>query len=355
MASVRPPHVCSRGNDDSVWSERWEPDTPMLVLGIETTCDETGAAVVERPPQGPGRILANVVLSQIEAHAAFGGVVPEIAARAHVEALDLIIAKAMGEAGKNFAELGGIAAAAGPGLIGGVIVGLTTAKAIALVAEKPLIAVNHLEAHALTARLTDSTPFPYCLFLASGGHTQIVAVLGVGEYVRIGTTLDDALGEAFDKTAKLLGLPYPGGPEVELEAARGDPKRFFLPRPMVGRPEPDFSLSGLKTALRLEAEKIAPLTEQDVADFCASFQDAVIEIVTDRLRVGLRVFRERFGRPTALVVAGGVAANQEIRHAISRMAFGVGTPMIAPPGSLCTDNGAIIAWACAERLALVHT
>jgi tRNA N6-adenosine threonylcarbamoyltransferase len=323
----------------------------MVVLGIETTCDETAAAVIARPEAGPGKILSNVVLSQVNEHAAFGGVVPEIAARAHVEALDMIIAKAMAEAAVSFAELDGIAAAAGPGLIGGVIVGLTTAKAIALVAEKPLLAVNHLEAHALTARLTDNTPFPYCLFLASGGHTQIVAVLGVGDYVRIGTTLDDALGEAFDKTAKLLGLPYPGGPEVELEAARGNPKRFLLPRPMVGRPQPDFSLSGLKTALRLEAERVAPLLEQDVSDLCASFQDAVAEIVTDRLRVGLRVFRKRFGRPTALVVAGGVAANQEIRHAISRMAFGVATPMVAPPGSLCTDNGAIIAWAGAERLA----
>ena len=187
-------------------------ESAMVVLGIETTCDETAAAVVERPGNGPGRILSNVVLSQIEEHAAFGGVVPEIAARAHVEALDLIIAQAMKEAGRSFAALDGIAAAAGPGLIGGVIVGLTTAKAIALVSEKPLIAVNHLEAHALTARLTDGTPFPYCLFLASGGHTQIVAVLGVGNYVRLGTTVDDAIGEAYDKVAKLLGLGYPGGP-----------------------------------------------------------------------------------------------------------------------------------------------
>src|SRR3954464_1895287 len=222
----------------------------MVVLGIETTCDETAAAVVERPGNGPGRILSNVVLSQIEEHAAFGGVVPEIAARAHVEALDLIIAQAMKEAGRSFASLDGIAAAAGPGLIGGVIVGLTTAKAIALVKEKPLIAVNHLEAHALTARLTDATPFPYCLFLASGGHTQIVAVRGVGDYVRIGTTVDDAIGEAFDKTAKLLGLGYPGGPQVEKEALRGNPLRFALPRPMQGRVDPDFSFSGLKTALR---------------------------------------------------------------------------------------------------------
>jgi tRNA N6-adenosine threonylcarbamoyltransferase len=322
----------------------------MLVLGIETTCDETAAAVVRRRDDGTGEIVSNVVLSQA-AHAAYGGVVPEIAARAHVEVLDLVVAKAMVEAELNFAQLDGIAAAAGPGLIGGVIVGLTTAKAIALVAEKPLIAVNHLEAHALTARLTDNTPFPYCLFLASGGHTQILAVIDVGDYVLIGTTLDDALGEAFDKTAKVLGLSYPGGPEVELEAARGDPKRFVLPRPMVDRPEPDFSLSGLKTALRLEAQKIAPLTEKDVSDLCAAFQAAVIDVITDRLRVGLRVFRVRFGDPTALVIAGGVAANQEIRTAIAGMAAGAGVTLVAPPGSLCTDNGAIIAWAGAERLA----
>src|SRR5437870_6342469 len=238
----------------------------MLVLGIETTCDETAAAVVERGSDGQGRILSNIVLSQVAEHAAFGGVVPEIAARAHVEALDIIIGKAMQEAGRSFASIDGVAAAAGPGLIGGVIVGLTTAKAIALVAEKPLIAVNHLEAHALTARLTDNTAFPYCLFLASGGHTQIVAVLDIGKYVRIGTTVDDAIGEAFDKTAKLLGLPYPGGPEVEREAQRGYLDRFILPRPMLGRAEADFSLSGLKTALRMEAEKVAPLSDQVVAD-----------------------------------------------------------------------------------------
>src|SRR3954463_6290906 len=231
-------------------------NSPMLVLGIETTCDETAAAVIERAPDGSGKILSNVVRSQVEEHARFGGVVPEIAARAHVDLLDGIIDRAMTEAGIDFAELDGIAAAAGPGLIGGVIVGLTTAKAIALVSEKPLAAVNHLEAHALTARLTDGTPFPYCLFLASGGHTQIVAVLGVGKYVRLGTTMDDAIGEAFDKTAKLLGLGYPGGPQVEKEALRGNPARFALPRPMQGRKDADFSLSGLKTALRLEAEKI---------------------------------------------------------------------------------------------------
>ena len=324
----------------------------MIILGIETTCDETAAAVVERTAEGQGRILSNVVFSQISEHAEFGGVVPEIAARAHVEALDTIIAKAMSEAQVSFAALDGIAAAAGPGLIGGVIVGLTMAKAIALVHDKPLMAVNHLEAHALTARLTDGTAFPYCLFLASGGHTQILGVRGVGDYLRLGGTLDDAIGEAFDKTAKLLGLGYPGGPLVEKEAAQGDPERFALPRPMIGRPDANFSLSGLKTALRLEAQKIAPLSDADVADLCASFQQAVGEVVMDRLRTGMQMFRDQIGTPTALVCAGGVAANQAIRKALHRVAFEVGTTLVAPPPALCTDNGAMIAWAGAERLAL---
>src|SRR5579872_3099629 len=332
----------------------------MIVLGIETTCDETAAAVVEYTAagQGPiqgrvqGRILSNVVLSQIGEHAAFGGVVPEIAARAHVEVLDTIVTTAMKEAQVPFAALDGIAAAAGPGLIGGVIVGLTMAKAIALVHGKPLIAVNHLEAHALTARLTDGAAFPYCLFLASGGHTQILGVRGVGDYLRIGSTVDDAIGEAFDKTAKLLGLGYPGGPLVEKEAAHGDAARFALPRPMAGRHDANFSFSGLKTALRLEAEKIAPLTNQDVSDLCASFQQAVVDVVMDRLRTGLRMFRERVGTPSALVCAGGVAANQAIRKVLHRVAFEAGTTLVAPPPALCTDNGAMIAWAGAERLAL---
>lgn len=324
----------------------------MLVLGIETTCDETAAAVVERADDGRGAILSNVVLSQIDQHAAFGGVVPEIAARAHVETIDYVIAQAMKDAGKGFAELDGVAAAAGPGLIGGVIVGLTTAKAVALAHGKPLVAVNHLEAHALTARLTDNIQFPYCLFLASGGHTQILAVRAVGDYVRLGTTVDDAIGEAFDKTAKLLGLGYPGGPRVEHIAQYGDAARFALPRPMQGRPDADFSFSGLKTALRLEAEAIAPLEDKDIADLCASFQQTVAEVVVDRLRSGLRIFRERFGAPTALVAAGGVAANQAIRKVLHRLAFEFGAVLVLPPAELCTDNGAMIAWAGAERLAL---
>ena len=324
----------------------------MVILGIETTCDETAAALVERDKNGRGRIMSNIVRSQVAEHAEFGGVVPEIAARAHVETLDHIIAKAMAEAEFSFAALDGVAAAAGPGLIGGLIVGLTTAKAIALVHGKPLIAVNHLEAHALTARLTDGTPFPYCLFLASGGHTQILGVRGVGDYLLLGGTVDDAIGEAFDKTAKLLGLGYPGGPLVEREAAAGDAQRFALPRPMSGRHNADFSLSGLKTALRIEAERIAPLSEQDVSDLCAAFQQAVVDVVLDRLRAGLRLFRARVGSPNALVCAGGVAANQAIRKVLHRVAFEAGTLLVAPPPALCTDNGAMIAWAGAERLVL---
>ncbi len=323
----------------------------MIVLGIETTCDETAAALVSRDADGRGQILSNIVLSQTDEHAAFGGVVPEIAARAHVEVLDLLVARALDEAQCDLADVDGIAAAAGPGLIGGVIVGLTTAKALALVNRTPLIAVNHLEAHALTARLTEAVDFPYCLFLASGGHTQIVAVRGVGDYVLLGNTMDDAIGEAFDKTAKLLGLPYPGGPQVEQEAKRGDPHRFALPRPLKGRREPDFSLSGLKTALRLEAERIAPVSDRDVADLCASFQQAIVDLIHDRLRMGLRVFTERYGKPNGLVAAGGVAANQAVRGVLQRLAQNAGIPLMMPPPALCTDNGAMIAWAGAERLA----
>jgi N6-L-threonylcarbamoyladenine synthase len=324
----------------------------MLVLGIETTCDETAAAVIERADDGSGRILSNVVHSQIKDHAPYGGVVPEIAARAHVDLLDGIVAAAMTEAGVGYAELGGVAAAAGPGLIGGVIVGLTTAKAIALVHDTPLVAVNHLEAHALTPRLVTTLDFPYCLFLASGGHTQIVAVLGVGNYVRLGTTVDDAIGEAFDKVAKLLGLPYPGGPQVERAAANGDAARFAFPRPMLGRSEANFSLSGLKTAVRQEAERHRPLSEQVVNDLCAGFQTAVLESTADRLRTGLALFNEKFGAPTALVAAGGVAANRAIRASLEDVATRSGTGLMLPPPELCTDNGAMIAWAGAERLAL---
>ncbi len=324
----------------------------MQVLGIETTCDETAAAVVRLKADGAGEILADEVMGQI-AHSAFGGVVPEIAARAHVEILDMLIARALDTAGTKARHLDGVAAAAGPGLIGGVLVGLMAAKGIALATGKPLIAVNHLEAHALTARLTAGVAFPYLALLASGGHTQILAVKGVGDYDRLGATLDDAIGEAFDKTAKLLGLAFPGGPAVEQAAKSGDPERFALPRPMMGRPNADFSLSGLKTAVRLAAEQAAPLKEQDVADLCASLQAAIVDVIEDRMRVGLRRFRERHQTaPRAVVVAGGVGANAAIRGALDRLCAEAGLQMVAPPPRLCTDNGAMIAWAGVERLRL---
>jgi N6-L-threonylcarbamoyladenine synthase len=324
----------------------------MRVLGIETTCDETAAAVVALATRG-GDILSNEILSQIAEHAAFGGVVPEIAARAHVEVIDRVVARAMARAGLAFRELDAIAAAAGPGLIGGVLVGLTTGKALALAAGKPFVAVNHLEAHALTARLTDGVNFPYLLLLASGGHTQLIAVRGVGDYRRLGTTLDDAIGEAFDKVAKALELGYPGGPQVERMAQVGDPTRFAFPRPMIGRPDPDFSLSGLKTAVRLEIDRQAAVTPALAADLCASFQSAVVDMVVDRTRAGLRRFRELIGTaPTALVVAGGVASNGAIRRALAQLSKETGLRLVAPPPDLCTDNGAMIAWVGVERLRL---
>ena len=256
----------------------------MRLLGIETSCDETAAAIIERDSAGAGRILSNVVRSQLDEHAPYGGVVPELAARAHVSHLDHIIARAVADAGIKLSDVDGIAATAGPGLIGGVLVGLTTAKALAAALDKPLIAVNHLEGHALTARLTDGVTFPYLLLLVSGGHSQFVLVRGVGRYERWGTTIDDALGEAFDKVAKLLDLGTPGGPAVERLAKSGDAKRFKFPRPLLKEARLDFSFSGLKTAVRLAAEEIAPLTPQDVADICASFQLAVTDIVIARAR-----------------------------------------------------------------------
>lgn len=322
------------------------------VLGIETSCDETAASVVETTPDGGSRILSNVVLSQIEEHAAFGGVVPEIAARAHVEALDTIIEAALAEADTSLADLDAVAATAGPGLVGGLIVGLMTAKAIAAASGKPLLAINHLEGHALTPRLTDGLAFPYLLLLVSGGHTQIVLVRGVGDYERWATTIDDALGEAFDKTAKLLGLPYPGGPNVEKAAATGDPRRFDLPRPMKGSAQPDFSFSGLKTAVRQAASALAPLTDRDVADICASFQAAVADALADRVGRALARFASLYPdiAGPALVVAGGVAANRAIRGTLENLCAKNGFRFLAPPHVLCTDNAAMIAWAGIERL-----
>lgn len=323
----------------------------MKVLGIETSCDETAAAVVERTASGEARILSNIVRSQFEEHAAFGGVVPELAARSHVSHLDGIIARAAADAGIALSDIDAIAATAGPGLIGGVLVGLTTGKALASALGKPLIAVNHLEAHALTARLTDGVAFPYLMLLVSGGHSQFVLVRGVGDYERWGTTIDDALGEAFDKVAKLLDLGSPGGPHVEQQALKGDPRRFRFPRPLLKEKTLDFSFSGLKTAVRLAAEEIAPLSDQDVADICASFQAAVAEVVRVRAEQAL----ERFGANPTLVVAGGVAANKAIGAALREAADAVSARLVIPPMALCTDNGAMVAWAGAERLALGST
>lgn len=324
----------------------------IRVLGIETSCDETAASVVALDAGGAPKILSDIVLSQIEEHAAFGGVVPEIAARAHVEALDGIIEAALSDSGVDVADIDAIAATAGPGLVGGLIVGLMTAKAIAAAANKPLIAINHLEGHALTARLTDGLDFPYLLLLVSGGHTQIVAVRGVGDYQRWATTIDDALGEAFDKTAKMLGLPYPGGPNVEKAAAPGDATRFAFPRPMKGSAQPDFSFSGLKTAVRQAATAIAPLSDQDVADICASFQGAVADALDDRVLRALNRFRQEFPGELqpALVVAGGVAANRTIKTTLEARCEKAGFAFVAPPLKLCTDNAAMIAWAGIERL-----
>jgi N6-L-threonylcarbamoyladenine synthase len=322
----------------------------MRVLGIETTCDETAAAVVALNQDGSREILASEVLSQIAAHAPYGGVVPEIAARHHVVALDRIIAQALARAKLKLDDMDGVAVAAGPGLIGGLIVGVVTAKTLALVANKPLIALNHLEAHALTARLTNGVGFPFLLFLASGGHTMLVAVRDVGDYVRLGSTIDDAIGEAFDKAAKLLGLPYPGGPSVEKAAENGNAERFDLPRPLLGRSGCDFSLSGLKTALRLSCERISPLTATDAADLCASFQAAIIDVVDDRVRHALRAFSGVAGKPTALVAAGGVASNAPLRQTLARLAAEAGLRFVAPPPELCGDNAAMIAWAGIERL-----
>ena len=335
----------------------------MIVLGIETSCDETAAAVVaadvaDGTPLRP-RILANVVLSHLDEHRAFGGVVPEIAARAHVEALDAIVAEAMREAGVGFDALAGVAATAGPGLIGGVIVGVMTAKAIAYAKHLPFIAVNHLEAHALTARLAggdEPLAFPYLLLLVSGGHCQLLAVAGVGRYRRLGTTIDDALGEAFDKTAKMLGLGYPGGPAVEAAAATGDPGRFERPRPMKGRDGCDFSFSGLKTKVRqtIEALPPGPVSDQDAANICASFQRAAADVLADRCANAIAMFSARFG-PAPLVVAGGVAANKILRARLETLAADAGIPFVAPPLALCTDNGAMVAWAGLERLVLGET
>jgi tRNA N6-adenosine threonylcarbamoyltransferase len=324
------------------------------VLGIESSCDESAAAILDET----GQVLAERVSSQEQEHAPFGGVVPEIAARTHLALLPNLIRGVMSRSGLHFGDLGGVAASAGPGLIGGLIVGSQIAKGIALAHRLPYVAVNHLEAHALTARLPglteDGAAFPYLLLLVSGGHCQCVAVEGVGRHTRLGGTVDDAAGEAFDKVAKVLGLGWPGGPALEKLAARGDPARYAFPRPMLGRAGCDFSFSGLKTAVAQEVARQPPgaLDAAVAAAIAASFQRAVADVLADRASHAMAIMRERSPGACFLVVAGGVAANGALRTALNRTATGNGFTLLAPPVHLCTDNAVMVAWAGIERLRL---
>jgi len=319
----------------------------MLVIGLETSCDETAVGIVDDQRQ----ILANCIATQWDEHKPYGGVVPEIAARAHLDHIDTLVKRALAEAKTTLKDLSGIAATCGPGLIGGVMVGAMTGKAIAAVRGLPFIAVNHLEAHALTARLTDNVVFPYLLLLVSGGHCQLLLVRGVGDYKLLGRTIDDAVGECFDKGAKLLGLPYPGGPAVERAAMNGNPEAYPLPRPMLGREGCDFSFSGLKTALRQLTEHNAG-DKNFTADAAASLQAAIADILTDRTKNALELLQNENEKIAALVVAGGVASNQFIRTHLAELAAMYHMPFVAPPPALCTDNGVMVAWAGLERLRL---
>jgi N6-L-threonylcarbamoyladenine synthase len=323
----------------------------MIVLGIETSCDETAAAVVATTASGP-TILSNLIQSQLAEHAPYGGVVPEIAARAHLDHLDELVMRALAEAELKLAEIDGVAAAAGPGLVGGLIVGTMVAKGLAWGAGKPFLAVNHLEGHALTARLSAAVDFPYLLLLVSGGHCQLLVCAGIGRYTRLGTTLDDAAGEAFDKAANLIRLGYPGGPAVEHAAQQGDPSRFALPRPLKGRPGCDFSFSGLKTAVRQIVAAGGRFDPRHRSDLAASVECAICDTLVDRTANAIAWFRRLHPEGRSLVAAGGVAANRRLRGHLAALAEDAGLRFVAPPAALCTDNGAMIAWAGVERLRL---
>jgi N6-L-threonylcarbamoyladenine synthase len=319
------------------------------VLGIETSCDETAAAVVRLTGDGRPEVLSSVISSQIEAHAPYGGVVPEIAARAHVEIVDAMVLQALAQAGVGFEDLDVVAATAGPGLIGGVMVGLSAGKAIAMARGIPLIAVNHLEGHALSPRLAEDLPYPYLLLLVSGGHCQLLVVEGVGACERLGSTIDDAAGEAFDKIGKALGLPYPGGPELEKLAEGGDAGRYPLPRALLGRKDCDFSFSGLKTAAARLAEGVQ--NDQDRRDLAAAAQGSIAGQLAERTARAMAIYaRSHAGRPLRFAVAGGVAANGEVRRRLMATAREHGFSFAAPPLAYCTDNAAMIALAGAERL-----
>ncbi|MCC5997186.1 MAG: tRNA (adenosine(37)-N6)-threonylcarbamoyltransferase complex transferase subunit TsaD [Oceanicaulis sp.] len=333
------------------------PHQALTVLGLESSCDDTAAAIVRRAPDGSVTVLAERVVGQDAAHAPYGGVVPEIAARAHAERMDTLAAEVLAEAGLAPAELDAVAATAGPGLIGGVMAALMTAKGIALGAGIPLIAVNHLEGHALSPRLTHQLNFPYLLLLVSGGHTQLVIVEGVGAMTRLGSTIDDAAGEAFDKTAKIMGLGFPGGPAVERAArAARDPARFALPRMLAGKPGCDFSFAGLKTAARRAWEALDAPGDIDRADLAAAVQTAIAVHLAERTGRAMDQYADRLpDAPRTLVIAGGVAANQTVRAALADAAAARGFTWLAPPLKYCTDNAAMIALAGAERLALGWT
>lgn len=323
----------------------------QTVLGLETSCDETAAAVVRRGPDGTVEVLSSVVASQIAEHAPFGGVVPEIAARAHVESIDAIAARALAEAELSYDGLTGVAATAGPGLVGGVMVGLSFGKAVALARGLPLVAVNHLEGHAVSARLAADIAYPFLLLLVSGGHCQLLSVEGVGACRRLGSTIDDAAGEAFDKIAKTLGLPYPGGPALEKLAEGGDPEAFALPRMLLGRKDCDFSFSGLKTAAARLADGLT--SEAARRDLAASVQAAIARQLAERSARAMQLYaREQESRNLRFVVAGGVAANGAVRQRLMEVAAEHGFAFSAPPLRYCTDNAAMIALAGAERLAL---
>lgn len=326
----------------------------LTVLGLESSCDETAAAILRRSVSGETEVLADFVLGQMEAHAPYGGVVPEIAARAHAEAMDGLVEAALREAGLTLDEIDGIAATAGPGLIGGVMAALMTAKGLALGSGKPLIAVNHLEGHALSPRLSEDVEFPYLLLLVSGGHTQLLIAEGIGKYSRLGSTLDDAAGEAFDKTAKVMGLGFPGGPALERCAATGDGTRFALPTPLKGKPGCDFSFAGLKTAARQIWDSLETPSEQDKADLAACVQQAIARSLANRSARAMCLFRGRFpDKPNpAFIVAGGVAANKTVRETLDQSAADHGFELKAPPMRWCTDNAAMIALAGLEHLAV---